>query len=182
MNSTMPSRMRASEIRNWPISKPKEQRLEPVADVGARKTPLQHQERQGADDQRQRERDLGQAASADDARRIQAEALFQQVADRDSCGAAVRASRRGWPDSRARSSDDDAGQHQLLRDEARQRNIAEQGRRRMASAMIQSGTLSQRGVWRENGAGPWRLRSKRREQQPDHERANARSARTTAPR
>ena len=85
--------MRASEMRNWPISMPNSSDFEPVADVGARETPLQHQEGQRADDQREGERDLGQPRQLIAARRVEAEALLEQLADREACcgGSRVKA-------------------------------------------------------------------------------------------
>jgi hypothetical protein len=49
MKTTMPSGMRQRDAE-LPDLDAEEQRLEPVADVGAGEAPLQHQERQGGDD------------------------------------------------------------------------------------------------------------------------------------
>ena len=67
-----------------------QQRLEPVADVGAREAPLQHQERQGADDQREGQGKLGEPRQLAAAGRVEAEPLLEQVAHRLARAAAAR--------------------------------------------------------------------------------------------
>ena len=104
-----------------------QQRLEPVADVGAGKAPLQHQERQGADDEGECERNLGEARQLIATRRIEAEAGLEHLADLVApvllLWIAVTAD---GEIEQAAHGDDDAGHHQLLGDEARQRDVAEQ--------------------------------------------------------
>ena len=100
------------------------------------------------DDQGERERDLGQPRQLMAARLIEPEpaARASRRPDRRLCWAA-RASRRGWPDSRARRrSTTMPVSTQLLGDEARERHVAERGPPpTMPRATIHSGSLSQRG-------------------------------------
>ena len=73
--------MRASEMRNWPISKPNSAALS-QSRMSSGKTPLQHQERQGKYTERQRQREFGQPGELLTARRIEPEAPLQHDADR----------------------------------------------------------------------------------------------------
>ena len=80
MNRPMPSRILASEMRNWPISKPKKIRLEPVADVGAGKAPLQEDEGHRQHHQQQGQRELGQSGERLAAGRVEAEPGLEYLA------------------------------------------------------------------------------------------------------
>ena len=107
-----------------------EQRLEPVADVGAREAPLQHQERQGGDDEGEGERELGQPRQLVAPRRVEAEAGLEHLADRIAPLLRLARHRADGEIEQTADGDDDAGHHQLLGDEARERDVAEHAQRR----------------------------------------------------
>ena len=105
-----------------------EQRFEALADVRAGEPPLQHQERQGADDQREGQGQLGQPRQLMTARGIEAELLLQEFADGEA--ALRRLARDGANGQVAEPAqeNDDAGQHELLGRKTRKRDIAQQCR------------------------------------------------------
>jgi hypothetical protein len=105
-----------------------EQRLEPVADVGAREPPLQHQERQGGYDEREGERELGQPRQLVAARRVETETGLEHLAHGIAPLLRLARHRADGEIEQTADGDDDAGHHQLLGDEARQSDVAEHGK------------------------------------------------------
>ena len=151
--------MRASEMRNCPTSMPKNSRFEAVADVGAGIAPLQHQERQGADDEGERERDLGEPRQLVAARRVEAEARLEHLADRIAPLLGIARHRADGEIEQAAHDDDDAGHHHLLGQEACERHVAEQRQPQDAERDQPQRQLEPaRGVSRDGLGGAARIR------------------------
>ena len=130
MNSTMPSRMRASEMRNCADLEAENSGLKPVADVGAREAPGSSRNGTASGKQQDVEPAPQHASKLRAAEVFQLEALLDQ---RAHAAAALGRLRHDAPDGDVQQPDDEdagAGGEDLRDDEAAERDIAEHGPRR----------------------------------------------------
>ena len=146
MNSPMPSMILASEMRNLPISKPKNIERNQSRMSAPEKPHCSRMNGTASITQQQRQRQLGQPRQRLPARRIEPELGLQDVGDRQADLLRLARQRADREVEQTRHDHHDARQHELVRDEAAERDIAQEGRdddRRRRRAQI--GPLSQIG-------------------------------------
>ena len=103
-----------------------QQRLSPVADVGAGKAPLQQQQRQRDQADHDRQRAFGQPGQLLAARRIEPELLFEQHADGVAAAFGFACEGANGEEQQSCDEGDNAGHDELLGHEATERDVAEQ--------------------------------------------------------
>ena len=128
MNSTMPARMRTSENLNWPISMPNSSDVSHSRMSAPEKPHCSIRNGSAPMTEREGQRQLGQARQLAAARRVQSEPLLEQVADRNAVPRRLAGDGANGQIAEPGQKHDEARQHQLLGDEARQRHVAEQRR------------------------------------------------------
>src|SRR4029078_5728603 len=108
--------------------KAEKQRLDPVTNVGAGKSPLQHQYGNSSESDAERQHRFRKPAELFAARGIKAQLFFEQDADLAARrGAAARVGANGKVEKRRHHSDN-ARHHHLLRQEAAKSDVAEKPR------------------------------------------------------